>query len=831
MKIQDVFLKGYLRTKLGGYNAVRLTPSEIVQLIIGTNGAGKSSLLAQVNHAVADRKDFAVGGEKRVRSEHDGNTYETVQYFNKKNATFEFIVNGVNLNDGHTGAVQKDLLKEHLNIDNDLIDLMTGKIRFTRMSAAQRRDWLTRISGLNLDYANALFKKVSTNYRDVLGAKKLADKRIISETGNLWSDEEFSNWDAQQKQLSHIVTALMECRNPSIPTRSQVEHEINKVVNNIRATVDNVYDKTMRFNPEAKFDSLWNGLQTERSFLETLTGDLGSAEASRKHIIDELGHLEKELNQIAPQNNVDISQLYNRQATLTAAGTELDAYRLEFNWQSFDPNWKNMLDNLHASLLDVLADKNPSDFILDWDEYQSYDGALAAKNDFDCKAATAERQHTIYVNRLARVRDTQNQKCPKCEHEFKPGVGIDEEALLSKQVEEWSQKRVVATQWSQKVQDVLRLNEVRNANQRAVQSLRQSYPAFASYWQSLDEHDWLATDPFVYISSFLTYRDEYEHMLRVHQNRRELTEVERMIDAARGQTDNAARADTLRKREAELTVRLNEMSTLLDSKRKQLNTQQQKIRTKEYFDGLEQTVLGLLHEYDTLMTARYDSIRESLIQDDIRDHQSRLALVTQRVQEQETQRAIVRDLEKQLDILEADLKAWKLLVDELSPTTGLIADQLMGFLNLFTKSMNDIINRIWTYKLEVLPNKESAAAMDYKFPLRAAGNKNTVIDVSLGSTGQTDIVDFAFVLVAMAYMNMQDYPIYADELGASFDEEHKAELEKFLSMVVQTGGCSQLWLISHAYAVQNSLGACEVCVLDSSNVAVPAVYNQHVVFE
>lgn len=831
MKITEVFLEGYQRTKLGGYNAITLTPTEIVQLIIGTNGAGKSSLLAQANHGVADRKDFAVGGKKRVRSEHEGNTFETVQNFNKNNATFEFIVNGVNINDGGTGAVQKDLLKEHLNIDGDLIDLMTGKIRFTRMSAAQRRDWLTRISGLNLDYANALFKRVSTNYRDVLGAKKLADKRIISETGNLWSDDEFSNWDSQQKQLAHIVTALMECRNPTIRNRSQVEHDLNGLVTKIRASVDGVYEKTMRFNPEAKFNSLWKNLQVERSFLETLTGDLGSAEASRKHILDELGHLEKELNQIAPQNDVDISLLYSRQAKLLSQAVELETYRLEFDWSSFDPNWKNMLDNLHASLLDVLSDKTPHDFIIDWEEFSSADHAFAEKNDLDCKAATAERQHNIYVNRLARVRDTQNQHCPKCEFEFKPGVGIDEEALLEKQVNEWAQKKLVATQWSAKIANLIENNNRRGNNHRAIQSLRQSYPAFSSYWKGLETHDWLSTDPFVYISSFLTYRDEYDHMVKVHCNQIETRDVDRMIETAQGQSNNAARADSLRKREAELTLRLNEMSTLLDSKRKDLNNQQQKIRTKEYFDGLEQTVLGLVKDYDALMTERYDSIREGLIQEDIQDHQSRLALVTQRVQEQETQRAIVSDLEKQLDILEADLQAWKLLVDELSPTTGLIADQLMGFLNLFTKSMNDIINRIWTYKLEVLPNKESAAAMDYKFPLRAAGNNRTVVDISLGSTGQTDIVDFAFVLVAMAYMKMTDHPIYADELGASFDEEHKATLEKFLSMVVQTDGCSQLWLISHAYAVQNSLGACQVCVLDGSNIAVPAVYNQHVAFE
>ena len=82
----------------------------------------------------------------------------------------------------------------------------------------------------------------------------------------------------------------------------------------------------------------------------------------------------------------------------------------------------------------------------------------------------------------------------------------------------------------------------------------------------------------------------------------------------------------------------------------------------------------------------------------------------------------------------------------------------------------------------------------------------------------------------MSYLGMDDYPLYTDELGSSFDEEHRENLQRFLKLLIDSSNCSQLWTISHAYAVQNSLGACETCVVDKSNITVPSRYNEHVEF-
>ena len=68
--------------------------------------------------------------------------------------------------------------------------------------------------------------------------------------------------------------------------------------------------------------------------------------------------------------------------------------------------------------------------------------------------------------------------------------------------------------------------------------------------------------------------------------------------------------------------------------------------------------------------------------------------------------------------------------------------------------MNEIINQIWTYDLEVLSCGQESNELDYKFPLQVRSANNIVQDISKGSTAQVEVVNFAFKLVVMLYLNL-----------------------------------------------------------------------------
>ena len=224
-----------------------------------------------------------------------------------------------------------------------------------------------------------------------------------------------------------------------------------------------------------------------------------------------------------------------------------------------------------------------------------------------------------------------------------------------------------------------------------------------------------------------------------------------------------------------------------------------------------------------------DAVRDRLINGLTAKHQNRLAEIQRQHTERETLVGIVSGLEVQKAQLEDDQKAYKALVEALSPTEGLIAEQLTGFIKAFTDHLNSIIGRVWTYDLQVLPCGLDSGELDYKFPLKVKGEDQPVSDIKEGSTGQCDIIDFAFKLIVISYLKLTDTPLYLDELGASFDEQHRINVMTFIKELMETGQFSQVFLISHYASSHGTFQQVDTLVLDPNNIVVPNVYNDHVV--
>jgi DNA repair exonuclease SbcCD ATPase subunit len=188
---------------------------------------------------------------------------------------------------------------------------------------------------------------------------------------------------------------------------------------------------------------------------------------------------------------------------------------------------------------------------------------------------------------------------------------------------------------------------------------------------------------------------------------------------------------------------------------------------------------------------------------------------------------IVKDIEDTVRELETDHAAWTLLRDLMSPQKGWIAKQMSGFVEHLVEQMNLIIARIWEYDLKVKPCSIETGKLDYKFPLHfhKDGKSGQTKDISEGSTGQKDVVDFAFMLVVMLYKDLQDYPMFLDETGASFDPVHRTRLMNFINQHLDNQRCSQVYLVSHYATFSGGLSNADICVLDKTNISVPDEYN------
>lgn len=180
--------------------------------------------------------------------------------------------------------------------------------------------------------------------------------------------------------------------------------------------------------------------------------------------------------------------------------------------------------------------------------------------------------------------------------------------------------------------------------------------------------------------------------------------------------------------------------------------------------------------------------------------------------------------------MELESSALQLVVQTFSPKEGLIAEQLAGDIGCLVAQLNSIIASVWTYDMKVLSCGIEQAELDYRFPVEfslAAGWSSK--DVSKTSKGQKQMFDIAFHLTVMMYLGLENYPLFLDEPGEGFDEQHRINLMSFVKQLMDMNQFSQLFMVSHYASSHGSFTNAEVLVLDETNIAVPGTYNQHVV--
>ena len=154
----------------------------------------------------------------------------------------------------------------------------------------------------------------------------------------------------------------------------------------------------------------------------------------------------------------------------------------------------------------------------------------------------------------------------------------------------------------------------------------------------------------------------------------------------------------------------------------------------------------------------------------------------------------------------------KIMIKELSPTEGLIAKSINSFLNKFIKDMNNVINTIWQYDIEILPCVVSDDNdLDYKFPVRVNGDE-VMEDVSKLSSSMVEIVDLAFRLVYIKYSKLTDVPLILDEFAKTFDKIHRVKAYDVIENIF-TQNFKQIFIVSHFESMYGRFVNSEITIL------------------
>ena len=310
----------------------------------------------------------------------------------------------------------------------------------------------------------------------------------------------------------------------------------------------------------------------------------------------------------------------------------------------------------------------------------------------------------------------------------------------------------------------------------------------------------------------------HENLNKLNELKQEVEVIEhrlRYVDAI--DRDALTRTDRHRKQlEQEIENTTQRLRTLGREIQELDAHKRNRVRFKE---AMENTIADLEAFFKDMDTHR-ESLYQDAISEETRHLQIQLAQEQESLSRMEVREGVLKEIQSQHDQSVTAQKEYQTLVKALGPTDGLIGRYLMGFMQVVVKLINSVSDEIWTYPMKVMPSPMEKDELTYKFPLDVNNGSVTAPDIALGSSSQRDIVNFAFKLLVMKFLDLSHYPLYLDEFGSTFDEQHRQNLIPFLNRMMELGQVNQIFYISHFSSVHGAFNQAEICVLDPNNITV-----------
>lgn len=830
MRIIELELKGYKRLMLNNIKHIIYTPTSIYQLILGTNGSGKSSILEELSPLPSTSKFYIKGGYKKITVEHQDITYILTSVFKSGSGQHSFIKkNGSEeeeLNPGSTGQVQKTLVEQVFGITTAIHQLLIGKVKFTALSPAKRREWITMICSADYSYAIGVYQGLRSAARDSQGALKHTKQRLFNETSRRENLEDVEGLEKRYTLLHDELSTLFGEQQRVRSSLDDLNRQYTRLVDNIDQVSNRIILATPTLqdtNESFHFGSLedvTHAIQsnnTEREVNRALRTQLGKEYQDLSQLVEELksnqiGDVDNLKEQIAQNRSIIDEKRKQIKTHLTLKADPNAALRalLEASGQLITA-LKQLPENSGRKYTQSRVEQARKDL----DKHKR--GLETLQNNI---AATERRIHHL--------ESLKKERCPNCSHVWVPGKSEKEMGELQHTLSHINGKLTACTKEIETTQVFLEKADDYRQAFNAIRRLVQEHPRLIDLWDHIMQDSRLMDDPSSLIPEISTFHRELEHHVVISEASEKLQRLNTLLEST---VDTGTNNESLEKRLTSLQQDLeNVTGDLLAIEERDRALQSFYKDTRRYLEDVERldTLVGELNTlYDDLMEGE----RQHTLGQVIREHQNELASLQQRRSEKVALDEIIADLEKDSQQLEIDQKSLALLAATLSPTDGLIAEQLIGFIENFITHVNQFIASVWTYELKVEACGVDSGDLDYKFPFHVNDGKGTLdaSDISEGSEAQLEIFNLAFRLVTMLYLKLEEYPLYLDELGRSFDEQHRRNVMDFIKSLTDNANYTQLFMVSHFAAEYGAFTLAEVMVLSGSNITVPKRHNEHVI--
>lgn len=816
MIITKLVLWGYKRLSLSGVEKLEINPRSPFQIILGRNGCGKSSVLDMLTPLPPAPAQFVKGGGKTIELEAGKNVYTLTSDFKSSNK-HSFIINGEELNDGGTGAVQKELVKKHFGITPEIHDLMVGRTTFTSMSPAKRREWVTAMSDTDLTYVLGVYNKLKTKLRDTQGAFKHVSGRLMNETRALETLGDVETLESDVKELEEEVMVLMRHSRNDLPQAEQVMSSLSNNLDDLKQVSEallslKLHNKTgFSFSDYSEMEEVINGVRSDKKVTESLL-ERTSAE------FDEYNKLYHELEM---DNGGGVDSIRQRRDAMTERAREVRGCIKRFNVDNAADKIADTTEMM-GSVIPLLSDMpDNSDGSFSREKLENAQQEVERLTD---KGVQLKNKLARLEERRSHIETAKETNCPKCGYRWIEGVSENDLETIGKHITQISEElEETRAKWKEQSEYKDLASQYTEAAHR-FRTIVNNYPRLKPLWDSLIEAGWPRVPPASLIPIIYQWDADLPYCADLQQCEKEIEKANLAIESI---DNKGLDTDLIGNRQVQLEEELsnlNERKILLGEQERALLDHKLNV---DRAGDLHRTMVDIAGQIQKEKALVVDALRGERVSNVLNSHQATLGQYKTKLSEKNTTEALVSDLQNSADELGVDAKALDILVRQMSPQEGLIADQLKGFIETMVGQMNEVISHIWTYDLQVLPCGIESGDLNYKFPLSVQGESDPKSDIANSSSGQQEIINFAFKIVACLYLDLMGYPLYLDELGRTFDEQHRINTVDYVKLLIDAKRYSQVFYISHFACSYGAMSGADILVLDSSNVSVPAHHNQH----
>ncbi len=823
MEYTKIELKGYKRLQLNNIDLISIEPKQVIQAILGTNGSGKSSLLREITPLPSHHGDYEKDGYKLLELTHSNHQYTILNQFDGKSGRYQIHRDNVSIFEGSTVTDFRTLIKQEFGITPEIQSLIDGVTKFSTMDVSKRRQWFTLLSKADYTFALQYYAQIKSRIRDLQGSLNITQTRYTSEASKIMSEEEIKETRELLERYSKVLNELLE-NKPKVPfLKIELENKINSQDSEIRTLIDNLKQSRLtisrlvpsRYSHEdlsiagcqqtvyriqAQLENEQRKEQEYHDRLSELTNQTQASTNVTKYTEQELFDIKNDLvkKAIALKNSIAIP-------------TDIEASVLDFK-SAFDYVYTNISEIISSFPTEGTSEFNNSNYEL---------RSLKYKTQLDHVAILKQNieRYTKEVQDFEYAKQNHHRVCPNCNHEWFHGFEERKYLFSKQQVSELNEKETVLTtellhslNWLTECERIFNLRELLNRNVR-------SWPILKPLWDALlPEVTQSPKKAQMVLEDFLR---DIPLLINLQNIQKSINETDEQIEFIKAQAN----------------VDLKSKQELIEKTEYELASVQEMIRKHSYelrFIKRHLTQLELIKNYieqlETLLLQKDENVAYISKSLEV-EHYNRLislfrneiSILEQSISKINVQQNMLMQYKQQIDEHTEHIRLLKMAEQAMSPSCGLIAKGLTGFINWFISRMNLFVKHIWTYPLEALPvSIGEDLDLDYQFPVRI-DDRFPAPDIKPGKCNNStcEIFDLAFRIIAMECLGFKNYPLQLDEFGASFDHQHRHTAFQVVTSLTTTTDIPQIFMVSHFEQSYGGLRNCDVTVLHADNVVLP----------